>query len=195
MNVIKQPKLLSIMAFALLSGLFSLNATAAEYKIDTLGMHAFIEFKVSHLGFSLLGGRFDKFEGNFSWDKDNPAASSVEVTVQTDSVSTNHAERDKHLRSADFLNTKKHPTAKFVSTGYQGNANGGVLKGNFTLNGVTKPITIEMEHIGQGKDPWGGYRAGFAGKTSLKAEDFGYTNPIFPRTIDITMSVEGIRQK
>ena len=170
------------------------TAQAADYKIDTGGMHAYIEFKVPHMGFSLLGGRFNSFDGSFSWDKANPSASSIEVTIQTASIDTNHEERDNHLSSKDFLNVAEHPTATFKSTGYEGDASGGKLNGNFTLNGVTKPITIDVKAVGEGKDPWGGYRAGFVGSTTISGSDFGYTNRMFPSNIELSMSIEGIQQ-
>lgn len=185
------------------AGLFSIlmlllgfsHVSAANYKIDTQGMHAYIEFKVPHMGFSILGGRFNKFDGSFMWDKDNPSASSVEVTIDTTSIDTNHKMRDDHLKGKDFLNVEKHPTASFKSTKYQGDANGGKLMGAFTLNGVTKNITIDVKKIGEGKDNWGGVRAGFTGTTTLNSADFGYTSAMFPKNIEIALSVEGIQQK
>lgn len=177
----------------LLAGLT--QAAAANYKIDTEGMHGYVEFKVSHMGFSIIGGRFNKFDGSFSWDKSNPAASTVEVTIDTASVDTNHAQRDQHISSPDFLNVAKFPTATFKSTKYEGDASGGKLSGDFTLNGVTKPITIDVKAIGEGADFRQVYRAGFTGATALNGADFGYTNQMFPKTIEIALSVEGIQQK
>lgn len=171
------------------------QATAANYKIDTEGMHGFIEFKVSHMGFSIIGGRFNKFTGSFTWDKANPAASSVEVTIDTTSADTNHAQRDEHIKSPDLLNTVKFPTATFKSTKYTGDASGGKLAGDFTLNGVTKPITIAVKAIGEGPDFRQVYRAGFTGATTLNGADFGYTSQMFPKTIELALSVEGIQQK
>lgn len=77
-------------------------ANAADYVIDTKGAHASINFKVNHLGYSYIKGRFNKFDGEFSYDPANIAASSVVVNVDTRSLDSNHAERDKHIRSADF---------------------------------------------------------------------------------------------
>jgi len=171
------------------------QATAANYKIDTAGMHGYVEFKVSHMGFSIIGGRFNKFEGGFTWDKTNPTASTVEVTIDTTSIDTNHAKRDEHLSSPDFLNVAKFPTATFKSTKYEGDASGGKLSGDFTLNGVTKPVTIDVKAIGEGTDFQQAYRAGFTGATSLNGADFGYTFQMFPKTIEIALSVEGIQQK
>lgn len=110
----------NVIATSLLAlGLFTGTAAHAEdYTIDTKGMHAFIQFRIKHLGYSWLYGRFDKFAGDFSYDDKKPEATKVAVTVDTSSVSTNHAERDKHISSKDFLDVEKFPEAKFVSTKY-----------------------------------------------------------------------------
>ena len=173
-------------------------AQAADYDIDTKGAHAFIQFKIKHLGYSWLVGRFNKFNGQFSYDEKNLATSKVEVNIDPASIDSNHAERDKHLRSKDFLDVSKFPTAKFVSTAYQAKANNkGVLQGKLTLHGVTKAISINVKHIGQGPDPWGGYRAGFEGHTTLTLADFGINYNLGPasRTVEMFLSVEGIRRK
>ena len=175
-----------------------LPATAADYVIDTAKAHAFIQFRIQHLGYSWLYGRFNTFEGTFSYDADKPAANKVEVTIDTASVDSNHAERDKHLRSDDFLDVKTFPQARFVSTKYEDKGDGtAVLTGDFTLHGVTKPITIAVERIGEGADPWGGYRAGFYGTTRIKLADFGITKKNLgpaSQEVELMLSVEGIRQ-
>lgn len=169
------------------------QASAANYKIDPT--HGFVEFTISHMGFSLVGGRFDKFAGTLVWDKDNPSASSIEVTVDTTSVDTNHKKRDEDISGPGFLNVAAFPKATFKSTMYHGDASGGKLMGDFTLNGVTKQITIDVKRLGEGKDPWGGYRVGFSGETTINGADFGYKNPMIKQPIAIYLSIEGIRQK
>jgi polyisoprenoid-binding protein YceI len=192
-------KLPTLATSLLIAGLtFGSTALMADdYVIDTKGAHASIKFRVQHLGYSWLYGRFNEFDGKFSYDEKQPENSSIEVTIKTSSVDSNHAERDKHLRSDDFLNVAKYPEAKFVSTGYtQGKDGAGVLKGNLTLNGVTKPLEIDVEFIGAGKDPWGGYRVGFEGTTRFAMADFGIVKDLGPKSKDVEMilSVEGIRQ-
>lgn len=172
-------------------------APAADYVIDTKDAHAFIQFRIKHLGYSWLYGRFNDFSGTFSYDEKNPDASKVDVTINTASVDSNHAERDKHLRDKDFLDVKQFPEARFVSTSFKDKGDGtAVLTGNFTLHGVTRPLTIAVERIGQGEDPWGGYRVGFSGTTSFALADFGIVRDIGPasREVELTLSVEGIRQ-
>ncbi|TWC37796.1 polyisoprenoid-binding protein YceI [Pseudomonas sp. SJZ079] len=173
------------------------SAMAADYAIDTEGQHAFVNFKISHLGYSWLYGSFKEFDGSFSFDEKNPEASKVNVTLNTKSVDTNHAERDKHIRSGDFLNVDKHPTATFASTSVKSTGEGTAdITGNLTLNGVTKPVVIAATFVGQGDDPWGGYRAGFSGNTTLKLKDFDIQKDLGPASQDVELiiSVEGVRQ-
>ncbi len=170
---------------------------AADYMIDTKGAHAFVQFQIKHLGYSWLVGRFNTFNGEFSYDEAKPEASKVTVTIDTASIDSNHAERDKHLRNADFLDVEKFPQATFVSTGYKDLGDGkGELKGDLTLHGVTRPITIDVTHIGAGDDPWGGYRRGFEGRTTLTLADYGIDYNLGPasKDVELWLGVEGIRQ-
>lgn len=182
-----------------LGGLMALSAPlyAADYAIDKEGQHAFINFKTGHLGFSILHGRFNDFDGSFSWDAAKPEASKVQVTINTASVDSNHAERDKHLRSGDFLNVSKHPQATFVSTKVESTGDDTLkISGDFTFNGVTKPIVIDARFIGEGSDPWGGHRAGFEGTTSIKLADYNISMDLGPASavVDLNLTVEGVRK-
>lgn len=173
------------------------TALADEYQIDKKGAHAFIQFKISHLGYSWLWGRFNDFDGTFTYDEKDPSASKTAVTIKTASVDSNHAERDKHLRNEDFLEVDKYPEAKFVSTKYTDKGDGKAsLTGNFTLRGITKEIVIDVTHIGAGDDPWGGYRRGFEGKTRIALADYGIKKDLGPASaeLDIILSVEGIKK-
>ncbi|WP_028238444.1 YceI family protein [Stutzerimonas azotifigens] len=187
----------TLAALVLGASVLASQAMAADYVIDTKGQHAFVNFKISHLGYSWLYGTFRDFSGTFSFDEQNPEASKVAVTIQTKSVDTNHAERDKHLRSDDFLSVDKHPTATFESTSVKSTGEGTAdITGNLTLNGVTKPVVIKARLLGEGQDPWGGYRAGFEGSTTLQLKDFGIDKDLGPasQSIELILSVEGVRQ-
>lgn len=194
MNILKN----TLICLALSSTLFvSSNVIAEDYVIDAKGMHASIQFKISHLGYSWMWGRFSDFEGTFSYDKKDTAVSKIAVTVKTASVDSNHAERDKHLRSNDFLDTGKFPEAKFVSTSYTEGSDGkAILKGNLTLHGVTKEVEVAVSQVGAGKDPWGGYRRGFEGKTRLALKDFNIKKNLGPASaeLDLIIAFEGIRK-
>ena len=180
-----------------MAGTLATTAQAADYTIDTKGAHASINFRVSHLGYSRLEGRFTEFGGQFSYDEANPSAAEVSVDINTASVDSNHAERDKHIRSEDFLDVKTYPKANFKSTSFTANADGtAVLNGDLTLHGVTKAVVLQVSKIGEGQDPWGGYRAGFTGTTEFKMKDFGITKNLGPasETVYMELHVEGIRQ-
>ena len=180
---------------ALVTGLtLSVPARAADYEIDV--SHAFIQFRISHLGYSVLTGRFNQFSGKFTWDAANPQASTIKVDVETASIDSNWAERDKHVRGEDFLHVEKFPQATFTGTKYNGDAKTGKMEGTLTLHGVTKPITLDVEFIGEGPDPWGGHRAGFKAKTTLRRADFGMTYQLGPtaETMEFDLFVEGIRK-
>ena len=182
--------------FALLLGLvIAFPVAADDYQLDDA--HSFIQFRIQHLGFSWLYGRFNTLEGSYSYDEAKPEEASIKVNIDVASLDTNHAERDKHLRSNDFFAVDKYPKATFVSTGYkQTGKDKGVLEGKLTLRGVTKPVTIDVTHMGAGADPWGGYRRGFSGTTTITLTDYGIPYDLGPaaRTAELMLTVEGIRK-
>jgi polyisoprenoid-binding protein YceI len=184
----------------LCAGILSLitaGVNAAEYVIDSKGAHASVNFKIQHLGYSWLTGRFNTFEGQFSYDEAKPNDSKITVEIDTSSVDSNHSERDKHLKSDDFLHVDKYPQAKFVSTRVE-DLGGGKLKvqGDFTLHGMTNKIVIMTNKIGEGKDPWDGYRVGFEGTTRITMADYGITKNLGPASthVELTLHIEGVRK-
>ena len=189
-----------LLALTFMLGLASLNVQATEhYTIDTKGMHAFVTFKIKHLGYSWLEGRFNHFSGEFDFDEAHPANNKVTFELDVNSLDSNHAERDKHLRSERFFDVKKFPKATFVSTQWVDNGHGkATLKGKFTLRGVTKNINIDVSQIGAGKDPWGGFRRGFEGTTTLHLSDYNMKEakilgPV-AENVQIWLSIEGVRK-
>ena len=136
--------------------------------------HSAIAFSVRHMVISKARGRFTKWSGELQFDADKPRASSVQVTIDPASIDTAEAQRDAHLRSADFLDVEKFPTASFRSTKVE-EVESGVYRviGDLTVHGVTKPVVLDVTYEGTGKDPWGGERAGFSGGTSIDRKDFG----------------------
>lgn len=173
------------------------SALAETYQFDKQGQHAFIEFRIQHLGYSWVYGSFKDFDGSFTYDAKDPSKDKVEVTIKTGSIDTNHAERDKHLRGGDFLNAAKFPEAKFVSTEVKKDGETYKITGDFTLNGVTKPITLDAKLMGEGKDPWGGYRAGFEAEGNIKLKEFNIKSDLGPKSQEaqLLISVEGVQVK
>jgi len=193
-------RLKTLIAALLLTVAAALPAQAEQYDIDIKGQHAFIQFKVKHLGYSWLLGSFRTFDGHFSYDERKSEKNSVSVTIDTASLDTNHAERNKHLRSEDFFDVAKYPTATFTSTSYESTGKKtGILHGKLTLHGVTKDVTIKATQIGTGPDPWGGYRRGFEGHTTLHLSDYNMKKSgmlgAVAENVEIFLSIEGVRTK
>lgn len=186
-------KKLILSALLLLTPLGITNASAADYVIDAEGMHAAINFRVKHIGISWLTGRFDKFEGTFSFDDENPANSKVTVDIDVRTVNSNHETRDAHILEADYLNVEANPMAHFESTSVELTSDTtGVIHGNLTLNGVTKPFNLDATFVGNGDDPWGGYRAAFEATATINPEEFDFKFKY--GEVYLTLYIEGVRQ-
>ncbi|SDW39212.1 YceI family protein [Marinobacter mobilis] len=194
----KKQLLASAVALSLASTSAFAESGSGSYKFDDQGEHQFIMFKISHLGYSWLYGRFNEFTGEFNYNAESPEASSVSVSIDTDSVDSNHAERDKHLRSEDFLFVDEFPQATFTSKRIVLDDDNGEAEiiGDLTLRGVTREVTLEAELLGHGDDPWGGYRMGFEAETELRLADFGIPMNLGPASekVEMIISVEGVRQ-
>ena len=183
----------SLVGFIFLAAFSSSQCFADLYVIDgtDAGMHASVHFSASHVGISTLRGRFNDIRGSFNYDQDDIENASVEVFIDPASVDTNHAERDIHLTSSDYIDATTYPEASFVSTSVEQVGDGQFqVTGDFTLHGVTRPVTLDMHRTGEGETFFGDYRVGFDGSTTLQLADFGMPD----MSIDIQLSVEGIRQ-
>lgn len=186
--------LLSLTAGALL--LNTGSAFAADYAIDKQGQHAFVQFRIQHLGFSWVYGTFKDFNGTFSYDKDDASKNKVDIVIETGSVDTNHAERDKHIRSADFFNSSQYPQAKYTSTDITKQGSEYLINGDLTFNGVTKPVALTAKLMGEGNDPWKGYRAGFEATGKVNLKEFNIKSDLGPKAqeAEIIISLEGVRK-
>jgi polyisoprenoid-binding protein YceI len=143
---------------------------AGTWAIDPV--HSEVTFTVRHMAVAKVKGRFDKFEGTFVTAAD-PLASTVNVTVDASSINTNQAQRDAHIRSADFFEVETHPNLTFTSTGLKEDGGDFLLNGDLTIRGVTKPVTFKLEVNGFGPDASGATRAGFSASTEVNRHDFG----------------------
>jgi len=147
--------------------------TATAWKIDTA--HSTIEFAVKHMMFTTVKGRFTDVSGTIEFDEDDPAGGRADIVIGAASVDSRDAQRDAHLRSADFFDVEQYPTLAFRSTTIEGNAQQFKLSGDLTIHGITRPITLDVAFQGSGKDPWGGERAGYTATGTLNRKDFGLT--------------------
>jgi len=194
--MLKKTALATALSAAALVG--ASQAQAADYAIDIDGQHAFIQFKISHLGYSYILGSFEDFSGSFTYDPENLESASAELEVDVTSLNSNHAERDKHILSDDYLDAGAYPTATFSSTGFEPTGDGeGVMTGELTLHGQTNVIEMPVTLVGEGEDPWGGYRAGFEGSTMLTLADYNIDMSHLPEVmheLELYVTFEGIRQ-
>lgn len=148
--------------------------------------HAYLGFEIDHLGLSPTIGRFNDFDGSFQIDENNPAASKITFKVKTNSLDSNHAARDQHVRGADFLNVAKYPEMQFVSTGVtMVTPTTGKLNGNLTLLGVTKPVTLDFRMTRDAK-----YPAFIPGYDEIRAVGFEASGSIL--RLDYGMNFAGI---
>jgi polyisoprenoid-binding protein YceI len=138
--------------------------------------HSHVEFAVKHMMISTVKGRFGIVHGTVRSDDADPAKGQVDIEIDADSLDTREAKRDAHLKSADFFDVARFPKLTFRSTKIS-DVNGDAFKltGDLTIHGVTRPITLDATSEGRGKDPWGGERAGFSARGTLKRSDFGLT--------------------
>jgi polyisoprenoid-binding protein YceI len=147
------------------------TAAATTYAIDAA--HSSLEFAVKHMVFATAKGRFAEFSGTVDFDPSNVEASSVDVTINVASVTTNQAQRDGHLNSADFFDTETFPTATFKSTSVSGTPDKLKVVGDLTLKDVTRPVTLDAEFLGQGVNPFGQTVAAFSASTKINRTEFG----------------------
>ena len=138
------------------------------------GSHTSAEFVARHLMVTKIRGGFGTVTGTINVAEDL-AASSVEVTIETASISTGDAERDGHVKSADFFDIENHAEMRFVSTSVKSNGSSWVLEGDLTIKGTTKPISLDFDFVGLATDPWGNQKAAFSAATTINREDWDLT--------------------
>ena len=193
-----------VLMLCLLAAVALMSAAEAPkietYKIDP--GHSNVGFSIRHF-FSKVPGRFKAYEGTIALDAKDLSKTAVNVTIDTGSIDTGVEDRDKHLASPDFFDAAKFPKMTFVSTEViPKGPNHATLKGNLTLHGVTKPVSLEADVLGFSPDPWGGYRGGFEAKTTLKRGDFGISwnkaieggGLLLGEDVEVTLNIEAVRE-
>jgi polyisoprenoid-binding protein YceI len=137
-------------------------------------VHSVPEFSVKHMVISTVKGRFTKVEGAIMLDEANPANSSVKATIDVTTIDTGEAQRDTHLRSADFFDVEKFPTIAFTSSKVERKSDDEYkVTGDLTIRDVTRPVVLDVEYEGQIKDAYGKQRAAFTATTQIDRKDFG----------------------
>ena len=152
---------------------------AGTWSLDAA--HSEVGFVVRHMMVTKVRGTFQRFEGAIEIAPD-PLQSTVTVTIDVTSINTDNADRDAHLRSADYFESEKFPSMTYRSTRVRDDGGDVLVDGDLTLHGVTKPVTLNVEVNGVQKDPWGGTRVGLSAEGELSRRDFG---------IDINMPLDG----
>lgn len=143
---------------------------AGRYTIDPA--HSSVNFQVRHMGLSKVRGSFESFSGTVVID-DDPAQSSVEVSLDADSFTTGNEDRDGHIKSADFLDVERYPTLTFRGTGVRQEGEDWKLDGELTVRDESRPVTLDVEFEGAGEDPWGNERIAFSAETEIERAQWG----------------------
>lgn len=151
------------------------EVATTTWNIDPV--HSVAEFKVKHMMISNVKGQFTTLTGVLSRDEEDITKSYVAVTIDASSINTREAQRDAHLKSADFFDVEKFPTLSFKSTNISSNADGDLsVAGDLTIHGVTRKVIFAVEGpTAPGKDPWGNVRVGASATTKINRKDFGLT--------------------
>lgn len=135
--------------------------------------HSTVSFVVRHMAFAKVRGNFGKFEGTINFDPENVANSSATITIDANSIDTKDENRDNHLRSNDFFGADENPSITFVSTSVTPNGSDEFkLHGDLTMNGVTRPVTLDVEYNGMGTSPMGPQVYSFSAETKVNRKDF-----------------------
>ena len=165
--------------------------------------HTEINFSARHMMISKVRGTFESFRGDVEFNPQDLTNGSVEVTIDASSINTRNEQRDGHLKSGDFLDVENYPNIVFKSTGAElTGTNEGLLKGNLTIRGVTKPVVLNVEYGGTAQSPWGSTSAGFSATTKINRKDWGLTwnqaletgGVLVGEEITISLEVELVQQ-
>lgn len=171
------------------------------WKIDP--SHTTVQFAVKHMAFTTVRGRFNAVQGTITLRGGDLASATVEAEIDAASVETGDAQRDQHLRSADFFDVERFPKLTFRSTQIRPLGDGRfAVVGALTIRDVTREISLEASFDGAGKDPWGNLRAGFSATTAISRKDFGLTwnqvletgGVLVSDEVKITLELEAIKQ-
>jgi polyisoprenoid-binding protein YceI len=184
------------------TALVAVPALAASENFNIDPTHSAVGFSIRHF-FSRVPGRFTKFEGKMVVDRADLTKSTVQVTIDANSIDTDEPKRDAHLKSEDFFDAAKNPKITFQSTAVKQVApNKLQVIGDLTIRGKTKPVTLDVDVLGFGP-AYGGIRGGFEAKTKINRQDFGVAwndvveggGAVLGDDVDITLNIEALKEK
>ena len=182
-------------SFVAALSLVAFPAHAAKYDVDSA--HSAVLFKIKHLNVSYSFGQFKGVGGEYAFDPENPEVNVIEMLVDIGSIDTANKDRDEHLEGDDYFKAETYPTAEFKSTSWKKTGDMEYeVTGEFTLLGVTKTITVPVEHVGSGEGMRGEYRSGLISEFFIKRSDYGMDHMLeaLGDEVKIVVSIEGIRQ-
>jgi polyisoprenoid-binding protein YceI len=200
-DTLRHPALAFIVALGLASGATRAFAATEVYAIDPA--HSAVGFSIRHL-FSKVPGRFTKFEGKITLDREDWSKSTVQVSVDAGSIDTNEPKRDQHLRSDAFFDVARHPKITFQSAAVKQVApNKLQVNGNLTIRGTTKPVTLDVDVLGFGPGYGGVVRGGFEARTKINRQDFGVawndviegSGAVLGDEVEININVEAAKEQ
>ena len=172
-----------------------------RWEIDS--SHSGIQFTVRHLVIAKVRGQFSRWSGTLTAPKSDFTRATLDVIIDASSIETGVADRDAHLRSADFFDVERYPEITFKATGVTRAAADRLrVAGALTIKGVSRDVVLDVEVLGQAKDPWGHERAAFSATTSIDRREFGLTwnqvletgGVVVGDRIDIAIDIEAVRQ-
>jgi polyisoprenoid-binding protein YceI len=171
------------------------------YNVDPA--HTTIGFAVRHLMISKVRGRFTSFQGTIDLPESGDVPEGIDISIDAASVDTREEQRDRHLRSADFLDVENFPQITFRSTGVNGAGDSFKVHGLLTIHGETRPVTLDVTAEGRASDPWGNQRVGYEAHTTISRKDFGLSwnqaletgGVVVGDEVRIELNVEAIAKK
>lgn len=173
----------------------------STYQIDP--SHSSATFSIKHMMIAKVHGGFEKMSGKLNYDPTQPTKASIEVAIEAGSINTREAQRDAHLKSADFFDVEKYPQITFKSVKVEKSSDQLKVVGDLTIHGVTKQVTLDMENpTDELKDPWGNIKMATSGTTKIKRKDFGLTwnaaleagGVLVGDDVNITLDVQFVKQ-
>lgn len=191
--------LVGVAAFALPSEVANTSSVTRADAFAVDNTHSSVLFSVDYFDVAKFWGRFNTVEGSYIIDMDAPSSSQLDISVKAESVDSNNADRDKHLRNPDFFDARNHPNIRFVAESFRAIDDDTVrATGTLTFRGKSVPLSVDLDYFGNGPDAWGNDRSGFQGAFTINRSEFGSTygidNNALADEVTLTVAITGTRK-